>query len=208
MDRHQQLNSIVNRLVSSSDADDVKQVYKDWADTYNADLDSFGYVAPRIGVEILHQKILDKQCLIHDAGCGTGLVGVLLNHLKFNNIHGSDFSADMLDKAALTGHYSKLLSLDFSEPLELPTNHYGAIISIGVYSNRFNDYFLNEMVRTLQPSGHLVFSCREHYFDEVMESVSSLLKSSTIVSSAVHFDDYMTGQDASAYYFDLVKTPN
>jgi len=200
------LNAIVNRLVHSTDPDEVKSVYKEWAATYDSDLDGFGYIAPRIGVGLLAEHLSNKQSLIHDAGCGTGLVGALLHQHGYKRLHGSDFSTDMLQKAESTGCYGSLQNLDFSEPLDIDSGVYDAVISIGVYTKRFNIHFLPEMLRTLKPSGCMVFSCRELYFDEVMASVSAMFKAGVIVSVSIRLDDYMTGQDASAYYVHLVKS--
>lgn len=206
MDKKQQLNTIVNQLVSATDPGEVKRAYKDWADTYDNDLDSFGYVAPRIGVNMLVRRLTDKNALIHDAGCGTGLVGTLLKQQGFSQLHGSDFSDSMLEKASLTGHYSELQTLDFSEPIAIPDNAYDAVISIGVYTKRFNEHFISEMVRIVRSAGYLVLSCRELYFEEVMSTVALLLKNRTIANVCIEHDQYMTGQDASAYYIAIEKS--
>lgn len=206
MEDRPELEKIVKTLVSATDPKQVKSLYKQWADTYDEDLNSYGYVAPGIGVGKLAELLENKQALIHDAGCGTGQVGALLAQLGYTNIHGSDFSAQMLEKAALLGCYQQLCSVDFGAPVKLDTNSYDAVISIGVYTKRFKQYFIDEMIRIVRPGGYFVFSCRELYFDEVMELSTSLIKNKTIVSMVVDFDDYMVGQGASAYYIVLKKT--
>ena len=205
MDKKQRLNTIVNRLVNATDPDQVKRSYKEWANTYDSDLDSFGYVAPGIGVNLLSKRLDNKKALIHDAGCGTGLVGTLLNQLGYHHLHGSDFSASMLEKASLTGCYTDLQIRDFNGPLAIESNSYDAVISIGVYTKRFDQHFIAEMVRILCPSGHFVFSCREMYFQEVMDSIALLLKAKAVSCVVVEHDNYMTGQDASAYYIGIEK---
>ncbi len=205
MTQNQQLNSIVNQLVGATDPEEVKRLYKEWAASYDADLDSFGYVAPRIGVQLLSQVVVNAQALIHDAGCGTGLVGTLLTQLGYSNLHGSDFSSEMLKQAESTNHYHSLQTLDFGGPIDVAADAYDAVISIGVYTQRFNQHFIGEMVRILRPGGHFVFSCREQYYDEVVGTVFELLKSKFIARVSVHHDDYMTGQGAFAFYFDIQK---
>ena len=205
MDKKTSLNSIVNQLVGATDPEEVKRLYREWADTYNSDLDEFGYVAPAIGLNLLCSLVIDKNALIHDAGCGTGLVGALLSQHGFAELHGSDFSTAMLAKAEQTGHYQCLNNLDFSGPLSLNSDTYDAVISIGVYSNRFRNHFLPEMLRTLKPGGWMVFSCREIFFDEVHQSVAELFKAGSVCQSSMKLDNYMTGQDASAYYVALQK---
>jgi len=213
MDKKQKLNSIVNKLVNATDPEDVKRTYKEWASTYDTDLNSFGYVAPQLGVKLLMQRLDDGLdagpdkygALILDAGCGTGLVGTLLNQLGYSQLHGSDFSTSMLEIASLTGHYADLQIQDFSGPIAIASNTYDAVISIGVYTKRFDQHFIAEMVRITRPSGHFVFSCREMYFGEVMDSISSLLKAKVVTTVTIDHDDYMTGQDASAYYIGIKK---
>lgn len=215
MDQNQKLNAIVNKLVNATDPEEVKRSYKEWANTYDSDLNSFGYVAPHVGVELLTQRLVDefdnvdgldsKGALILDAGCGTGLVGALLSKLGYSQLHGFDFSTSMLEKASLTGHYADLQVQDFSGPLATASNTYHAVISIGVYTKRFDQHFIAEMIRITRPSGYFVFSCREMYFGEVMDSVSSLLKAKAVSRVTIDHDDYMTGQDASAYYIGIKK---
>lgn len=51
-----------------------------------------------------------KTLRVLDLGCGTGLVGEILNEkFKFNNLVGLDASEDMLEKAKEKGIYSKLI---------------------------------------------------------------------------------------------------
>ena len=199
------LDELINRLVNTEDPDEVKVLYRQWAETYDRDLDGFGYVAPQIGAKLLRQCITDKHALIHDAGCGTGWVGRILCDFGYHRIDGSDFSADMLDLAGERGDYQSLVQADFTQSIEFPDHYYDGIISIGVYTKRFKGIFLSEMLRTLKPGGWMVFSCRPLYFEEVAESVKELHLQQSIASSSVILDDYMVGQQASAFYLSLQK---
>jgi len=114
-----QLEFLVNKLVSATDPEEVKAAYAQWAKSYESDLHEFGYVAPSVGIRLLVERVLDKSSLIHDAGCGTGLVGKLLSEVGFSNLHGTDFSPEMLQKAQATGHYQKLDQVDFGGPLRI-----------------------------------------------------------------------------------------
>ncbi len=206
MQKPEKLEDIVNHLVSATDPDEVRQLYQQWSDSYDDDLDSFGYVAPEIGAGLFAETVKDKAAKIHDAGCGTGLVGALLKRLGYSNIHGSDFSAGMLDRAQLTNCYKTLELADFSQPLSIADNTFDAVISIGVYTKRFKQIFLTEVLRTLKPAGSVVFTCRELYFDEVADTVKQMHADKIICKSSVQFNDYMTGQNASAFYVVLEKS--
>ena len=58
----------------------------------------------------------------------------------------------------------------------------------------------------LKPGGYLLFTCRPLYFEEVAESVKELHINELLYMSSVTLDDYMLGQNASAYYVVLQKS--
>ena len=99
MNNDSHLNSLINRLVASTDSEETKMLYAEWADSYDGDLDGFGYVAPQLGTAMFAELLPQKDALIYDAGCGTGLVGHHLAQLGYSRIDGADFSPDMLAKA-------------------------------------------------------------------------------------------------------------
>ena len=202
----EQLDALVNRLVNATEPAEVKATYRQWAATYDDDLDSFGYVAPQIGTALFSEVVESKNTNIHDAGCGTGLVGKLLASLGYNNIDGSDFSPEMLDRARDTGCYQQLQQADFSQLINLPDNSYDGVISIGVYTKRFKNNFIAEMLRILVPSGHLLFSCRPLYYEEVADSIKQLHADEIINFSSIRLDNYMAGQGAKAFYVTLQKS--
>ena len=147
----------------------------------------------------------DQSAVVHDAGCGTGQVGELLTAEGYTNLHGSDFSKDMLNVAAGRECYQSLVQADYTEPLDFTDNSVDAIISIGVYTKRFKNNFIPEMMRMLKPGGCMVFSCRPLYFDEVADAVKALHQQEKLYKSVVAYDDYMVGQKAAAFYVGLVK---
>ena len=86
-----------------------KEVYRNWAETYNQDLiDEFGYVALEEAVRKLTNILPDRNSPILDVGCGTGLVGRLLKNEVYETIDGIDFSPEMLEKAQALGFYRSL----------------------------------------------------------------------------------------------------
>ncbi len=200
-----ELNDLINRLVNTDDPEEVGRLYRQWAESYDSDLEAFGYVAPAIGVSIFQGLIPSKTAVVHDAGCGTGKVGELLASAGYKNLHGRDFSDDMLAVANSRGCYLSLSQADYTKPLSLKSNCFDGIISIGVYTKRFKGNFLQEVLRLLKPAGWIVFSCRPLYFEEVLESLKLLHTEGAISKSSIVCNDYMTGQNASAYYIALNK---
>lgn len=162
-------------------------------------------MAPETGTEIFQKLITDHSALIHDAGCGTGQVGQLLTSAGYNNIHGSDFSEDMLEVAKSRDCYRSLVQADYAQPVDFESESVDGVICIGVYRKSFKEYFLSEMLRILKPGGCIVFSCRPVYFEEVADAVKALHVDQRIAKSSVTCDDYMRGQQASAFYVALHK---
>jgi len=206
MTENDELDSRIKKLVSATDPEEVKAAYKEWANSYNSDLDEYGYVAPLVSVRMFQEFVTDTTSKILDAGCGTGLIGTLLKENGYNDLTGSDFSQDMLNEASAAGCYSELQIADFGKPLEDSSGTYDAAIAVGVYTKRFKAHFLSEMIRLLKPGGYFIFTSRELYIDEVNASLANLLEQKSISSAELRYEDYITGQDASAYYIALRKS--
>ena len=205
MNTQSTLEVIVQQLIHETDPEEVKRLYRQWSATYEKDLASFGYVAPDNAIDLFLKHVTNKNALIHDAGCGTGLVGSKLKLAGYSNIDGSDFSTDMLQLAQQTQAYQHLSEIDFAMPTALKDNHYDAVISVGVYTKRFKNTFIPEMLRTLKPNGYFVFTARPLYFDEVNATLHELLKNGAIRNSYIEYNDYMTGQNACAYFIAVQK---
>lgn len=201
MQHEDRLNNIISRLVGNQDAEDIKAAYRDWAETYDQDLGSFGYVAPRIGVEYFHQALGNPTGLILDAGCGTGLCGQLLHGLGYTDIHGADFSVDMLDQARQMGAYQQLSEANFRNPLTFADDTYGGALSIGVYSSHIGVDFVSELVRVTKPSGVICMSCRLNFYEpDLLPGIQNLQRKGKVTVESAETQSYMTGQDADAVY--------
>lgn len=206
-DKSAHLNDIISRLIVATEPDEIQAIYRDWADSYDGDLDQFGYVAPQIGSSLFEAIVPDRASLVLDAGCGTGLVGQMLSQLGFTNLHGTDFSSEMLARAAQTEVYQSLFRSDFFQPVDLPSDQYEAIISIGVYSSRMRETFLPEMIRILKPGGIICLSSRLHYFEEELANqLSGYAANGLITIEHAEERPYMLAQNANAMYLILKKT--
>ncbi|MEM7031349.1 MAG: class I SAM-dependent methyltransferase [Chloroflexota bacterium] len=150
--------------------DAVRQVYDDWAKTYDDDLETMGYVAPSNSVKQLLEAQLDPTALILDARCGTGLVGHYLQQQMFTRLHGIDYSPEMLDEARESGNYAWLGIADLTKPVQLADNHYDAVLCVGVMGPRLGaDPLVSELVRVAKPGGLILIVIREEWHAEVLE---------------------------------------
>ena len=74
------------------------QVYTDWADAYDSDVNAWGYVTPdRIAAAMAHFLAPNEPIL--DFGCGTGLSGQALRNVGLGPLHGCDITEAMVDQA-------------------------------------------------------------------------------------------------------------
>jgi len=184
----------------------VLSLYGEWAERYDSDLDDFGYVAPQLAVNAFIPLLNDSNALIYDAGCGTGIVGKLLGEKGYNNIVGADFSNEMRKLAEKIDAYTGLEYADYGNAVDINDATYDAIISVGVYTARFEGVFLREMLRILKPGCPFLFSCRPHYYEGDVEPQLEHLEADGLIAS-IEIEDkpYMLKQQANAYYITLLK---
>ena len=99
---------------------EVMDYYDDWGenDKYNKDMVDWNYTGPKETVNIFIKYEKNKDALIFDAGCGTGLVGLELKKFGFKNFHGADLSQKLLSTIP-SDLYKKLLKTDLNEPINL-----------------------------------------------------------------------------------------
>jgi predicted TPR repeat methyltransferase len=115
-------NAVAQHLYAATSRDKVPQrasaqyvtsVFDRFADSFDSTLQRLDYAAPRL----LHEALLQRlDCgrgalVVLDAGCGTGLCGVLLRSIaKF--LAGVDLSSQMLAKARALNLYDELFEAE------------------------------------------------------------------------------------------------
>ena len=126
------VDSRLNRVYQHSG--DKRGLYDDWASSYDSDLlNDMGYVAHIETCRELISQVTDREARILDAGCGTGLAGTELKQVGYRNLHGFDYSSEMLARATATDAYQTLVQHDLNQPFESDIN-FDAAISVGVFS--------------------------------------------------------------------------
>ncbi len=128
-------NQMIKRTYEDPSTDELMDVYAAWANYYESDLiDGHGYRAPEDAVASFVALGLASNAHILDAGCGTGLVGLLLREAGFTRIDGADLSTEMRAIAAQHGVYDRLFQLDMTEDYGIaPADAFDAVISVGVF---------------------------------------------------------------------------
>jgi SAM-dependent methyltransferase len=156
----------LDRIYSLEDDDDVRAFYDDSAGQYDEILVStIGYVSPTVCAHAIAQHLPDRESMLIDLGCGTGLAGEALTALGYGHIDGVDFSAEMLAVAQARNCYSKLTRADLNGVLDFPSRCYAAAVSVGVFGQHVHPAALDEAVRIVAPGGVVCFSVNERAFE-------------------------------------------
>lgn len=157
-----------DKVLNASNTEELAKAYNEWADSYDQDLvDEMGYVAPFIATQLFSDNVKNRSTSILDVGCGTGLVGEYLRRHGYRNIEGLDYSRAMLDKAGQKQIYQKLIQGDLTGSLDIMSNTFDAIISVGTFTcGHVGPEAFNELLRIAKPGGHICFTVREEAWEE------------------------------------------
>ena len=172
-------NNRVQWVYSSQNEQELEERYDQWAQEYDADLETdFGWISPQRTSDSL-AKHVDKEASILDAGAGTGLVGECLHHQGYRKLTAMDLSTGMLDVARRKNIYQALDQMTMGERLDYETDQFDATIIVGVFTQGHAPAgSLDELVRVTRSGGHVAFSLRtdiyvENGFKEKMDALES-----------------------------------
>jgi len=120
-----------------------------------------------VAASMLDHHLDSKESRVLDAGCGTGLVGEVLNRMGYENVDAMDFSSDMLDEAEKKAVYNRLIQEDMNGDLDIPDRHYDATICVGTFTYaHVGPHAFDELVRVTRPGGHICFTIRDGAYQE------------------------------------------
>jgi len=153
--------------------DDSIQLYKDWADTYDADfIAAKGYVGYLNAARFFLEQEGRPDGPVLDVGCGTGVVGVALRDGGIDAVDGIDISQEMLDQArskkAQDGSfaYTELIQADLTETIALESNTYAGIVSAGTFTHgHLGPESLDELWRVAAPGAVCSIAINAAHFD-------------------------------------------
>ena len=148
--------------------EEVMKYYDEWGekDKYNKDMLKWNYTGPEECVETLSRYQKNKDILIFDAGCGTGLVGIKLKKSGFINFNGADLSQTLLDSIP-KDLYQKLEKTNLNNPLKIERNLYDVVMCVGTFTfGHVKPSALDEFVRITKPGGLICFTINEGIYEE------------------------------------------
>lgn len=194
-------NKTLDKVYTATNHDELMDAYKDWAADYDSDtVGSFGYVAHIASAKALDEVLQDTNARILDAGCGTGLVGEVLQEMGYSNMDALDYSQEMLDEAERKGVYKRYMQADLSKPLNLPDNCYDAIVCTGTFTYGHVDASaFNELVRVTRPGGAIVFTIRDGAYQEYgyRARMIDLERDNSWELMSMYDEDYLKNEDVT-----------
>lgn len=147
-------------LHTLENSEEVRDFYNEWSldNQYNKDMLDWNYTGPKETVDILKRFGPDRNMLIFDAGCGSGLVGAELTAAGYRNLHGADLSEKLLD-CVPAGLYQQLQQLDLNRPLGIANRTYDALMCVGAFTyGHVAAHALDEFLRITKPTGLICFT--------------------------------------------------
>ena len=151
----------LDKVYSAASYEELSAGYDGWAETYDKDVLSFGYLIPAVLSGYVGLHVPAGNTPILDAGAGTGLLGQILSLVGYENLVGIDLSQGMLDVAEKKKAYKKLRQMELGKPLDFSDDEFATVISGGVFTQGHApaDSF-DELLRVTQPGGYIIFSAR------------------------------------------------
>ena len=152
---------------NSTDNESLRNIYENWASTYDEEYAASGYRLPALTPGFLTRYVSPTDLPVLDAGCGTGLTGDNLHILGYGNIVGIDLSKGMLEMARELCVYSQLARMTLGKRLDFPSNHFAGVISTGVFTEgHAPSSSFDELIRVTSPDGYVVFNVRDDIYED------------------------------------------
>jgi predicted TPR repeat methyltransferase len=161
-------DELMRRAYDLNEGAEARRLYRDWAETYDAHLETdLGYILPGIVADHFADIITGRAARVLDIGCGTGLVGQSLAGHGFSQIDGLDFSPEMLAQARAKEVYGILIEADLTTKLDIETATYAAAICTGTFTEgHVSADAFDEIFRILTPGGLFVASINMEIWEE------------------------------------------
>ena len=182
---------------------EVMRYYDEWGDKdkYNKDMVDWNYTGPKETAETFNKYEKNKDTLIFDAGCGTGLVGMELKKYSFKNFHGADLSQTLLDTVP-KDLYQKLVKVDLNKPIEVEDNFYGGVMCVGTFTfGHVKPNALDEFVRITKSGGLICFTINEGIHEKYGfdKKIISLNQNNKWKEIEFFKSDYIASKDVNAW---------
>jgi SAM-dependent methyltransferase len=152
---------------SAKTSQEAAELYDSWAEDYERRVSSWGYTTPAVAAWFLGRYVGPKDGTVLDAGAGTGLMGLVLAPLGYDDLVGIDASRDMLEYAREKGAYKDLRQMELGGRLDFPGDAFAAVVATGVFAaGHAPPESFEELIRVTKPGGYVIFSVRTDVYLE------------------------------------------
>jgi len=201
-------DTYLDKVYSARTASQTRDLYDDWADSYEAEVGAQGYATPARCAAALAAHTADLSAPILDFGCGTGLSGQALGQAGFTAIDGTDLSADMLAEANNKGVYRKLTHVEADEGFSHLPGDYAAIAAIGVIGAGAAPIgIFDHLMAGLEKGGLLVWSFNDHTLSDPANEahVNGWLDCGAAVLLLREHGEHLPGMDMGSTVYVIEK---
>lgn len=154
-------HTFLEKISGVENAETQRDVYDQWADSYDKELTEGDYKTPARVAAALKSVLTEAELAtpVLDFGCGTGLSGLALADAGFQHIHGADVSAGMLRQAEAKAVYERLFPLPVGNPDPGLMSRYRLVTAVGAISpGAAPSSCLPAILMALPSRGRLAFS--------------------------------------------------
>ena len=157
--------------------EDNRRLYAKWAATYESSfVDAKQYRYPKAISEVFNEHVptdTEEVARVIDIGCGTGLTGMYLSHLRSHLIiDGLDISPEMLAEASRkrrtdnSAVYTNLNECDLTQAVENKFESYDALICSGTFTHgHLGPDALKNVLSLVRPAGWIVIGVNNEHFE-------------------------------------------
>lgn len=148
------------------DAQAVKTLYADWADSYDHDFAALkGYQFHKLVAKGFAEA--GGKGPVLDVGAGTGLVGQALADLGIRPVDGIDISAEMLAVAGAKGVYRAAFEADITAKTTIAAGAYQGVVSAGTFTlGHLGPAPLTELIRLTAPGGMIFVTVNGQHWEQ------------------------------------------
>lgn len=157
----------LDRAYEAATSDETLALYKDWAQSYDDEVEANGYSTPPRCAKALAQFAPDLTQPVLDFGCGTGISGLALRDAGFSFVDGCDLSVEMLEVAKAKEAYRFVWQSTLDNPFPFEPGTYSHFSAMGVIaSNHAPPETIDAILAVLPTDGLFVFSLNDHTLED------------------------------------------
>ena len=200
--------SFLDKVYEVRTTEESLELYRQWSETYDNEMEVNGYVTPRRCAQALAKVVDDFDPPVLDFGCGTGRSGAHLAQAGFRTIDGCDISEEMMEVAKGLEVYRRLITLQPDGPLPFETGDYQHITAVGVISfGAAPASTLDQLLALLPAGGTLTFSFNAHTMQspEYTARISEYVDTSAVELMFKESGEHLPGINLESTVFVLRK---